>query len=64
MVKLSEVIYLGITYALVFTGYYVTSGFLTILYPSSAFIGFAINYAVYAVASLISPYLFSKRYSL
>jgi len=55
-----EVIFFAITYALIFTGYYVTNGFLNILYPDEAFIGFAIFYGFYAVGSLIAPFIISK----
>lgn len=55
-----EVVFFAITYALVFIGYVVTSGFLNILYPTQAFIGFAIFFGFYAVASLVSPFIISK----
>lgn len=47
-------------YTLIFTGYYVVNGFLTLIYPAEAFIGFAIFYAVYALFSLVTPYIFWK----
>lgn len=47
-------------YALIFTGFYVTNGFLTIIYPNEAFIGFAIFYGLYSICSLLSPYLYLK----
>ena len=55
-----KLVYFGITYALVFTGYYVTTGFLNIVYPETAFIGFAIFYAVAGLGCLVSPYIVSK----
>lgn len=58
--KVTEVIYFGVIYNLVFLGYYVSNGFLTILYPDEAFISFAIFYGVYAVFSLISPWILNK----
>lgn len=59
-IKTSEVVYFGITYALIFTGYYVSNGFLTILYPNETFISFAIFYGVYAIGSLFSPFIYDK----
>lgn len=58
--KVTEVIYFGVIYNLVFLGYYVSNGFLTILYPDEAFISFAIFYGVYAVFSLISHWILNK----
>lgn len=58
--NLKEVIYFGLMYTLIFTGYYVTNGFLTLIYPNEAFIGFAIFYGVYALFSLVAPYIFWK----
>jgi len=55
-----ELIYFGITYALVFTGYYVTTGFLNIIFPKTAFIGFAIFYAVAGISCLVAPYIIEK----
>lgn len=60
MSKLSEIVYFGIVYAMIFTGYYVTNGFLTILYPDHAFIAFAVFYGVYAIFSLVSPFIYDK----
>jgi MFS family permease len=55
-----EIAYLAITYALIFTGYYTSAGFLTILYPNYAFISFAIFFAMYAISSSIAPYIISR----
>jgi len=55
-----KLIYFGITYALVFTGYYVTTSFLNIIFPDTAFIGFAIFYAIAGFGCLISPYIVEK----
>jgi MFS family permease len=55
-----KLIYFGITYASVFTGYYVTTSFLNIIYPNDAFIGFAIFYAVAGLGCLVSPYVIEK----
>ncbi len=55
-----KLVYFGITYALVFTGYYVTTSFLNIIFPDTAFIGFAIFYAVAGLGCLISPYIVEK----
>ncbi len=57
---MKQIVYFGIMYALIFTGFYVTNGFLTIIYPNEAFIGFAIFYGLYGIASLLSPYLYMK----
>lgn len=58
--KLSEVIYFGIIYNLIFLGYYVSNGFLTILYPNEAFIAFAVFYGTYCIFSLVSPWILNK----
>jgi len=57
---LSHVIYLGITYALVFTGFFTINGFLNLIYKDVAFIGFAIYYGIYAISCLIAPFVISK----
>lgn len=58
--KVTEVIYFGIIYNLIFLGYYVSNGFLTILYPNEAFISFAVFYGVYCIFSLISPWILNR----
>lgn len=55
-----KVIYFSIVYSLIFSGYYLVTSFLSILYPDYAFISFAIFYSVYAIASLISPFILYK----
>jgi MFS family permease len=55
-----KLIYFGITYASVFTGYYVTTSFLNIIYPSTAFIGFAVFYAIAGLGCLVAPYIIEK----
>lgn len=57
---LSHVVYLGITYALVFTGFFTINGFLNLIYGDKSFIGFAIYYGVYAISCLIAPFVISK----
>jgi len=58
-----QIIYFSIIYCFVFTGYYVTAGFLNIIYPDHAFISFAIFYSAHAIGSLIFPYTNpSKKY--
>ena len=57
---LSHVIYLGIVYALIFTGFYTLNGFLTLIFPSYAFIGFSIYYGTYALSCLVAPYIISR----
>lgn len=47
-------------YTLVFTGSYVVSGFLNIVYPTNAFISFAIFYSVYAVCCIFAPFIYTK----
>ncbi|MCJ7636107.1 MAG: hypothetical protein MUO21_01305, partial [Nitrososphaeraceae archaeon] len=55
-----KVIYFGAAYALIFSGYYLITSFLNIIYQKDAFISFAIFYAVYAIFSLIAPFILSK----
>ena len=50
----------SLVYILIYLGYYVTTSFLTILYPDYAFISFAIFYGVYAIGSLGSVSLLEK----
>ena len=50
----------SLVYILIYLGYYVTSSFLSILYPEYAFISFAIFYGVYAIGSLFSIFLLEK----
>ena len=50
----------SLVYIFVYLGYYVTTSFLTILYPDYAFISFAIFYGVYAIGSLGSVLLLEK----
>lgn len=55
-----KVIYFGIAYSLIFSGYYLITSFLNIIYESNAFISFAIFYAIYAVFSLVAPFILYK----
>jgi MFS family permease len=50
----------SLVYILIFLGYYVTTSFLTILYPDFAFVSFAIFYGVYAIGSLVSVLLLEQ----
>ncbi len=55
-----KVIYFGAAYALIFSGYYLITSFLNVVYQKDAFISFAIFYGIYAVCSLIAPFILSK----
>lgn len=57
---MKDLIYFSSVYTLIFTGYYVTAGFLTLIFPSTAFIGFAIFCGLYAVGSITGPFILSK----
>ena len=57
---LSHIIYLAVTYALVFTGFFSSNGFLTLLYQSSAFISFSLYYGTYCVSCLFAPFVISR----
>ncbi len=50
----------SITYIFIFSGYYLTTSFLNILYPNYAFISFAIFYGVYGIGSLFAGYAIEK----
>lgn len=50
----------SLVYILIFSGFYLVIGFLNTMYPSSAFISFALFYGIYALGSLIAPYIISK----
>ena len=50
----------SLTYIFIFSGYYLTTSFLNILYPNYAFISFAIFYAVYGLGSLFAGYIIEK----
>lgn len=57
-----EVIVFGVIYCLIFSSYYVTTSFLNIIYPHTAFISFCIFYGLYAVTSLLFS-IFSLQFS-
>jgi hypothetical protein len=51
----------SLVYVFIFSGHYVVSNFLTILYPNETFISFAIFYGVYSVTNLFAPLLLTKN---
>ena len=57
---MNNFIIFSIIYILVFSGYYVTTGFLNIMYPNYGFWSFVIFYSTYAISNLFAPYMISK----
>lgn len=55
-----QTIYFSITYCLIFTGYYVTVTFVSVIYPDYSFIGFAMLYTTYSIGSLLAPSIGKK----
>lgn len=53
-------IFFSLVYILIFSGYYLTTSFLNILYPNNAFWSFVIFYGTYALGSLFAPYIVKK----
>jgi MFS family permease len=50
----------SIIYITIFSGYYVTRGFINIVYPEQGFWSFVIFYASYTISNLIAPFITSK----
>lgn len=55
--------YFGLCFCAIFTGYYVTTSFNSIIYPDTAFIGFLLLYLFYGIGSLLGPSV-AKRLGL
>jgi MFS family permease len=50
----------SVVYILIFSGYYLTTSFLNILYPNYAFLSFVIFYGTYAIGSLFALFIINK----
>lgn len=53
--QIAQTVYLAISYAVIFTGYYSANAFVSVLYPDVSFIGWALLYTFYAVSSILAP---------
>ena len=50
----------SLVYIFIFSGYYLTTSFLNILYPNQAFLSFAVFSSVYSLGSLFAPFIVSR----